>query len=401
MTDPARLAARRALGSGMAALVAVMGVGRFVYTPILPEMLAEGALSLPVAGWIAAANFAGYLGGALAASRVRSRAWQVAWARAGLAASILALAAMALADGVGAWMAVRCVAGAASAFALVFVSAIVIERLAEAGRADRTIWLYGGVGIGIAASALTVLATVAAGGAWRTLWAASALLATPFAVLAWRAVGEGGSREASEPVAVSTLASAPPSPPSPPSTPAPRAYRAAVLAYGLFGLGYVIHATYLPAMVRAAGYAASSASWVWVLVGVSTLPAIAAWRVVARRYGQRAAIVGCYALEGTTALLPMGWPDSIAVAAIAGVGLGATMAPVSGLALPFARALDAGGGARTIGVMTASFGAGQIAGPVIAAYLAERTGFGGPSALACAALLAAAAIMVPRRDAGR
>ncbi|MEI7444963.1 MAG: YbfB/YjiJ family MFS transporter, partial [Burkholderiales bacterium] len=198
-------------------------------------------------------------------------------------------------------------------------------------------------------------------------------------------------------------APAAPAGPAAPSEPAParapRAYRATVIAYGLFGLGYVIHATYLPAMVRAAGYPAAAASWVWVLVGAAMLPAIVVWHALARRHGLRAAIVGCYAFEGATALLPLVWPDSIVAAAAAGIGLGATVAPVTGLALPFARGLDASGGARTIGTMTAAFGLGQIVGPVAAAYVAERSGFGGPSALACIVLLAAAAIMVPRRDA--
>lgn len=390
MIAASRAAVRRALWPGIAALVAVMGVGRFVYTPILPEMLAEGALSLTAAGWVAAANFAGYLAGALAASRVGSRGLQVALARAGLAASIGALAAMAAIDGVAAWMVARGIAGMASAFSLVFVSAIVIERLAALGRTDLTIWLFGGVGIGIAASALTVLATVAAGGGWPLAWVASALLAVPFAAVAWRAVGEGG---------VPRAASGAAAPATDPPPRAPRAYRAAVVAYGLFGLGYVIHATYLPSMVRAAGYPAAAASWVWVLVGASMLPAIVAWHALAKRHGARVAIIGCYALEGTTALLPLLWPDTILAAAAAGVGLGATIAPVTGLVLPFARGLDASGGARTIGTMTAAFGVGQIVGPVVAACVAEHAGFGGPSALACVVLLAAAAIMVPRRDA--
>jgi MFS family permease len=99
--------------------------------------------------------------------------------------------------------------------------------------------------------------------------------------------------------------------------------------------------------------------------------------------------------------VPLFAGDSIAAAAIAALGLGATFIPASGLALPFARGLDPAGSARAIGVMTAAFGAGQIVGPVAAAYLAERSGFGGPSALACGVLLAAAVLMRPRFDAVR
>jgi hypothetical protein len=380
---------------GIAALVAVMGISRFVYTPILPDMLAAEVLTLRGAGWVASANFVGYLIGALAASRIPGRLAQSRGLRAGLAMSVLALLAMALLDGIVAWMAVRFVAGMASAFALVFVSTQVLERLAAIGQADRTIWLYSGVGIGIVVSALGVQAAVAAGLPWQGTWAAAAAIASVFAATAWGAAGVAPSH----PPAASRTPAAPPAPPADPS--APRAFHAAVLAYGLFGLGYVIHATYLPAMVRAAGYAPAAASWIWVLVGAVALPSIAFWRGVAQRSGARSAIVGCYLVQGVTALVPLFAGDSIAAAAIAALGLGATFIPASGLALPFARNLDPAGSARAIGVMTASFGAGQIVGPVAAAYLAERSGFGGPSALACVVLLAAAALMRPRFDAVR
>src|SRR3954451_5787722 len=49
-----------------AALAAGMGVGRFVYTPILPLMHAQAGLSAAAGATLATANYAGYLAGALA-----------------------------------------------------------------------------------------------------------------------------------------------------------------------------------------------------------------------------------------------------------------------------------------------------------------------------------------------
>ena len=160
-----------ALG-GLLAMAAGIGVGRFVYTPILPPMVEALSLTKAEAGLIASANFVGYLAGALLAA-MRLPGSRRAWLLGGLALNALCLAAMAGTTSLTTFLLLRLVAGVASAFCLIFSSALVLDRLAKAGRSGLSAVHFAGVGSGIAASAALV-ATLAD---WRSMWLASALLA--------------------------------------------------------------------------------------------------------------------------------------------------------------------------------------------------------------------------------
>ena len=95
MSDDPHRATSLAIG-GFIAMAAAMGIGRFVYTPILPFMAEGIGLTKPQAGLIASANFLGYLLGALAAASPFLPGGKRGWFIAGLAGSALSTAAMGL-----------------------------------------------------------------------------------------------------------------------------------------------------------------------------------------------------------------------------------------------------------------------------------------------------------------
>ncbi len=66
MLDARNLRGLAVVAQGAAALAVSMGIGRFVYTPILPLMVREAGLSKSFGATLATANYAGYLLGALA-----------------------------------------------------------------------------------------------------------------------------------------------------------------------------------------------------------------------------------------------------------------------------------------------------------------------------------------------
>src|SRR5690348_12452165 len=120
--------ARRSLGladsictalGGLIALAAALGIGRFVYTPILPPMIEALGLSKSEAGLIASANFVGYLIGALLVAMPRLPGVRRHWLIAALAASALTTAAMGVVGTLKAFLALRFAGGLASAFVLI------------------------------------------------------------------------------------------------------------------------------------------------------------------------------------------------------------------------------------------------------------------------------------------
>lgn len=161
---------------GLVALAAAMGIGRFVYTPILPLMVEALDLIKAQAGLIASANFAGYLAGALLAATKLVTGSRRAWLLGGLVLSALTTGAMAFFSSMAAFVSLRFVGGAASAFVLVFSLALVLDRLSLAGRANLSAVHFAGVGVGIAVSALLVSGLVEFRFGWRSLWTASGIL---------------------------------------------------------------------------------------------------------------------------------------------------------------------------------------------------------------------------------
>src|SRR4051794_36741088 len=218
----------------MLALASAMGIGRFSFTPILPLMQHDMGLTIAEGGWLATSNYLGYLAGALMCMAFVPRPVQSV--RLGLTGVAAFTLAMGLTESFSFWVALRFGAGVASAFVLVGGSAWVMPILTKY---KKILWsgrAFAGVGVGIAVAGILGLA--ASFHAWgsQSAWVAVGLVAAMLAVLLWSPLAvEGMSRRAS----VLQVRSGMPG----------RVYVAAI-CYGLFGYGYIIPATFLPALAR-------------------------------------------------------------------------------------------------------------------------------------------------------
>jgi MFS family permease len=172
-----------------------------------------------------------------------------------------------------------------------------------------------------------------------------------------------------------------------------RALKQLIIAYGLFGFGYIVTATFLVAIVRRLEHSELVESLTWVAVGLLAAPSILVWQRIARRLGMFPALRLAYALEALGVLLAGFGTSRIALVA-GGALLGATMMGITALGLIAAREVAGSNQDKAIGWMTASFGLGQLLGPAVAGHLAYMThGFGAPSLLAALLLIAGIALL--------
>jgi predicted MFS family arabinose efflux permease len=372
-------AAGAAIG-GLIAMAVGIGIGRFVYTPILPPMLAALGLSKATAGLIASANFAGYLAGALGATRHLPGSRRL-WLLGALLTSAATTAAMGFTLSVPAFLVLRFSGGVASALVLILASALVLERLAEAGRPGLASLHFAGVGVGIAVSAALIAFLLEYGGDWSSMWrvsgAASFLGALAAAVLVPDeppppiSAGQVTGRKARDP-----------------------RLRRMVLAYGLFGFGYVITATFLVAIVRATPSIRALEPVTWVMVGIAAAPSVLLWSWLGRRIGIPAGFAIAALAEAAGVLASVFWPGMVGIC-LAAVLVGGTFMGLTALGLmhgrELARETPGTDARRVMAAMTGAFGVGQIVGPVLAGVLSDATGgFAVPSVAAAVALVGAA-----------
>lgn len=385
----------RLTAGGLLSLAAALGIGRFVYTPILPVMMRSLHWSAATGGAVASANYLGYLAGALAAMHPGPARRPRGWLFAALVCSAVTTLGMGASGALPLLLLLRFIGGVASAFVIICASALVLGALQSHPRPRLSALFFSGVGAGVILSAVIVDLLAARRAPWQMLWigsGAAALLCTAAVLallgphgdtIAERARGARAAAHASADAIGAVL----------PHERSRAGLAPLVVAYGLFGIGYVITATFLVTIVRQGGASQVLGPWIWILVGLTAVPSVPAWLWLAERIGAMAALALACLLEAAGVAASVAH-DNAALCAAA-VLLGGTYMGITALGLMRGRELAGSRAHQVLGLMTASFAVGQAIGPAVAGTLADR--YGGyriPSLMAAAVLVAAAGLVM-------
>ncbi|MEO7066919.1 MAG: YbfB/YjiJ family MFS transporter [Rhodanobacter sp.] len=371
--------ALRTAFAGLIALAVAMGVGRFAFTPILPMMQVDVGLSLRAAGWLAAANYLGYLIGALCAARL-SPSWAI---RGGLLLTTVVTFGMGLSANFTVWLVLRLLAGIASAWVLVHVASWTLERLLAWRRSSLSGVVFAGVGLGIAGAGTLCLvlmhAMVDSAHAWQVFGLVSLLLTAAL----W------GTFRPDAPGAQSAYV----------DRMEHRIERRVVwnadkwrlaLCYGAFGFGYIIPATFLPALARRFIADPAVFGWAWPVFGAAAALSTFATARWLHTVDDRRLWAIAHVLMAVGVVLPVLWPGLAAIL-LAALLVGGTFLVVSMAGLREARRADAGSATAFMGALTAAFAVGQMIGPlVVSAVAGSHQGFADALFVAAAVLLLSA-----------
>ncbi|MCY1194553.1 putative MFS-type transporter YbfB [compost metagenome] len=381
-----RRGAWRAALACMVTLAVAMGLGRFAFTPMLPIMLSEGKLELAGGGLLASLNYLGYFFGAVSCAAIGIKASSMV--RGGLLATAALLVGMGLLHSFVGWGVLRAAAGVMSAWVFVFASGWGLRRLAETNAPTLAGVIYTGPGIGIAMTGLLGGAL----GRWGSEagWIGLGLLAVVLVAVIWRVFDDGERVGAAVGGAVASPAVATGSASGSASARSDAIWLVAL--YGLAGFGYIITATFLPVIARQALPGSPWPDFFWPLFGAAIIPGALIGARAPVHWDNRLLLAAAYALQALGVVFSVAWP-TIAGFALGSLLLGMPFTAITLFAMREARRLRGNAAAGLIGYATASYGVGQIIGPLFAAPLAQRTGSFELPLLVAAAALALGAVL--------
>lgn len=362
------------------ALAVAMGIGRFAFTPILPLMIQEGTVHLAQTAWLSSSNYIGYLVGAL--SLLKSKRHPL-FVILGLSLVTLTtwLASLSSFD----WLLVlRFLAGVASAWVLVSISAFAINWLKSRQIASSGL-IYTGVGIGITLTGLicsyfifqSATATIAAQSSFSPLssrlWQYLGVIALLATLLVTFLLAKINSQFASTAAASIAAAKTNPSKAAHTNTtasitPAKLKLAKVLTAYGLFGFGYILPATFLPQIARQ-WLSGQSYLLIWPFFGLAAALSVVLSQGLQRRYNNFS-LLGVWRVSqiimAVGTLLPALW-QSLAGLMLSALMVGGTFMVVTMAGLQVAASQVTHYPKYNLSaLMTASFAFGQLIGPLTA-----------------------------------
>jgi len=335
--------------TSMVCMIVAMGMGRFALTPQLPHMIAEGQITLTQASLLAAANFLGYLLGAI--ETIGAKRHLILRLKLGLWGSgiILVLSAFMPFGIVGIYvnLLLRFLAGIASAWTLVLISTWLQHKLKEE-HTLRTV-AFSGPGVGIMLTGIIALGL--------DYWHANAAINWfVFGVVALTAVFI---------IDKNLPDSLPELPTEKIFSLSPAAYRL-IISYTLCGVGYVLPATFLSKLAVDQFPGSLMADAFWPLFGFSVIIGMSLLASHRNMKNPQWWLAGIFCVQGI-GVLACTYLPGIAGLLIGALFVGGSFLAILQLTMRLGSELAPNHVRAMTGILTTGFAVGQLIGPLLSA----------------------------------
>ncbi|MEN8211960.1 MAG: YbfB/YjiJ family MFS transporter [Thermodesulfobacteriota bacterium] len=349
------------IAGGFAALVVAMGVGRFAYTPLMPEMQAQFNFSDDVAGFIASINYLGYLIGAFLCFKKMTRNVKIRLFRVSLIISVITTLSMGLFSLINFWMILRFLGGVASAGIFIIGSSIVMERVQQTKYSHLGILIYSGVGAGIALSSIISPLLISHFNVQIT-WIVLSFICLPLTILCWFTLIPDFLTETIHSNTTKIKAFE-----------YPKLLPWLVLAYFCEGFGYIVSGTFIVSFLQNQSNVFSSGNFAWTMVGLTASVSVPFFHQMSKSIHPVHILIIAHVMQGIGILIPVFSSHWVAIN-LGAILFGGTFMGITALSLSIGKILKPGQSQIVIGLLTAVYGVGQILGPLISGILSKHSG---------------------------
>lgn len=347
----------KVLLAGISALILSVGIARFAYTPFLPLMLEQTELDTFYGGWLATFNYLGYLFGLLLISQINDLQIKFKFYRMNLIVAFVTTVAMGMTTDIVIWSLLRLLAGMASTAGIILAAGFVMSWLKQQGFRAQLGLHFSGLGLGIAIPGV-VIVFMNQHYSWALQWIIMGFFGLLFFVPAWfwMPAPDRTSNKHFDTV-------------KPPSK---RWMNLMIAAYSCAGVGYVISATFIVAILENMPELRGKGDWIWVILGIAAVPSCIVWDKISTRIGEVKALILSYGLLLLSIVIPAA-SSTLSLNIVGALLFGATFAGIVSMMLVYMGHKFPANPAKAMAKLTICYGIAQIIAPAVAAQVSKIT----------------------------
>ena len=344
--------------AGICSTLIAIGFGRFIYTPILPNMQNYLNLSSTTMGIISSYNYFGYLVGSIIPIIWKFNNFKNIIVFSSIC-SVITIYSMGFTTDLKAFMALRFLCGISSAFGFVFTISLMFNLFKDLKNKTLQLYHFCGIGLGIVIGTLAVWVISTLYLFWNHQWMfigfIGILLCLPIIFYTPKQIFLITEKSAQS------------------KNKFKLDFFSITIGYFFFGIGYIIFGTFISAIARDLFEISSYQYLSWIIVGIFAIPSVLIWDWVSKKISI----------------------DFLLFFSCSTVGLGVALLFVSnnlnyfliscmlyGLGVPGSVALILVEGKKrfignvsiSVAIMTTAFSVGQILGPFVSGILIDAEG---------------------------